>query len=83
MANLFLALILSLAPPLTPTYASCFEAYWSRLENIAIDQGYGRISDHEAYMRRLRAAADYEACRKEAFRAWLRERIRIDPTRYD
>lgn len=83
MAHLFLSIILSLAPPLAPTYSSCFEAYLSSLQQTNIAEAHGLITHDQARTRRIAAASDYAACKREAFRAWLRERIRIDPTRYD
>ena len=83
MGHLFLSIMLSLAPPLTPTYSSCFEAYLSVLRATNIAEAHGIITHEQAVTRRLNAANDYAACKREAFRAWLRERIRQDPTRYD
>jgi len=83
MSHLFLSIILSLAPPLTPTYSSCFEAYLSTLIEINVADAHGLITHDTARTRRMQAAADYAACKRKAFRAWLRDRIRQDPTRYD
>lgn len=80
---LILTLAAALAPPLTPTYSSCFEAYLSSLQQTNIAEAHGLITHEQAVTRRLNAANDYALCKREAFRAWLRERIRIDPTRYD
>lgn len=80
---LILTLAADLAPPLTPTYSSCFEAYLSSLQQTNIAESHGLITHEQAVMRRLNAANDYALCKREAFRAWLRERIRIDPIRYD
>jgi len=74
---------LMLAPPLTPTYSSCFEAFLATLNQINIADAHGLITHETARTRRLQAIADYQQCKRDAFRAWLRERIRQDPTRYD
>ncbi len=67
---------LSYAPPIgPPTYESCFAEYWSRLTQIGTMQGHGLITHAEAYRRRLQAAADYAACKREADAAWWRERM--------
>jgi hypothetical protein len=83
MGHIVLSILLSLAPPLTPTYSSCFEAYLSSLQQTNIAEAHGLITHDQARTRRIAAANDYAACKREAFRAWLRERIRQDPTRYD
>jgi hypothetical protein len=75
---------LMLAPPLTPTYSSCFEAYLATLYQINVADAHGLITHDTARARRLAAAAAYSDCKREAFRAWLRERIRTNPERiYD
>jgi hypothetical protein len=79
-----LAFVLFTAPPLTPTYSSCFEAYLASLIQTNVQEAHGLITHTQARSRRLAAAADYTACKREAFRAWLRERIRTNPERiYD
>lgn len=80
---LILTIAAALAPPLTPTYSSCFEAYLSTLQQTNVAEAHGLITHDQARTRRIAAANDYAMCKREAFRAWLRERIRIDPTRYD
>ena len=83
MLLLILSIVL-LSPPLTPTYSSCFEAYLSTLRLVNVEEAHGLITHTQARTRRLQAAADYTACKREAFRAWLRERIRTHPERlYD
>ena len=83
MLAYLLAFVL-LSPPLTPTYSSCFEAYLSALIQINIADSQGLITHDQARSRRLAAAAAYGDCKREAFRAWLRERIRTNPERlYD
>jgi len=80
MLAYLLAFVL-LAPP---TYASCFDAYLRALQQINIDEAYGMTTHEQAVLRRIYAASDYAACKREAFRAWLRERIRTNPERlYD
>jgi hypothetical protein len=75
---------LMLAPPLTPTYSSCFEAFLATLNQINTLDSHGLITHETARTRRLQAIADYQQCKRDAFRAWLRERIRTNPERiYD
>lgn len=78
------AVCIMLAPPLTPTYSSCFEAYLATLIQTNVSEAHGLITHDQARTRRIQAANDYAACKREAFRAWLRERIRTNPERmYD
>ncbi len=84
MLHLLLSIVLLSAPPLTPTYSSCFEAYLATLYQINVADAHGIITHDTARTRRLQAIADYQQCKRDAFRAWLRERIRTNPERiYD
>lgn len=78
MLSFLLAFMLS-APPLTPTYSSCFEAFLATLNQINIADAHGLITHEQARSRRLAAAAAYSDCKREAFRAWLRDNIRRFP----
>jgi hypothetical protein len=43
----------------------------------------GLITHETARTRRLQAIADYQQCKRDAFRSWLRDNIRRFPDRLD
>jgi hypothetical protein len=83
MLHLILSIVLLSAPPLTPTYSSCFEAFLAKLTQINTMDSQGLITHETARTRRLQAIADYQQCKRDAFRSWLRDNIRRFPDRLD